>query len=143
MPLHFRDSPLVAMVAAGLVAGCADDPTEARTPEPVAAPTPVIPAYSIEQYESVVAAVADAKQRVVAGIADEPSARALHDAVARVAEELTSNNPIRIRLAIDHAIATLERVETAASALEFAAELDAVKLVLTNAAELLPVQLPQ
>jgi hypothetical protein len=143
MALHFRDTPLIAMVAAGLVAGCADDPTEARAPEPVAVPIPASPAYSTDQYESVLAAVTDVSQRVVAGIADETSARAVQAAMALVAEDLATNNPIRIRLAIDHAMATLEQVEITASALEFAAELDAVKLVLSNAAQLLPIQLPK
>jgi hypothetical protein len=140
MPWHLRDSRNVAVIAASLVAACGDNPTDARPPEPNEV---VQPAYSTEQFAHVLAGLEDASQRVVAGIAEEATARAVQGTLTRLLEELGTNNPIRIRLAIDHALETLDRLATSDKALEDAAELDAVKLVLSNAAELLPVNLSQ
>jgi hypothetical protein len=140
MPWHLRDSRNVAVIAASLVAACGDDPADARPPEPNEV---VQPAYSAEQFDNVRAGLEDASHRVVAGIAEEATARAVQTALTRLLEELGTNNPIRIRLAIDNALGTLNRLATSDKALEDAAELEAVKLVLSNAAELLPVQLSQ
>jgi hypothetical protein len=139
MPWHFRNSRSVAVVAASLAAACGDDPSNPQ-PEPEEV---IQPAYSSEQYESVRAGLEDASQRIIAGIIEESSARRVAAALRRVSEELETNNPLRIRLAIDHALETLDRLGTSEKALEDAAELDAVKLVLANAAELLPAPLTQ
>src|SRR5688572_13446611 len=141
---QFRDSPKVAVIAAGLAAACGDVPTEARAPEPGAAPdAEVQPAYSTEQFGNVLAGLEDASQRVVAGITHEATASAVQAAMAALSEELVSNNPIRIRRAIDSALEIVDRLSASAGALEHAAELESVKLVLTNAALLLPVQFSQ
>lgn len=97
----------------------------------------------LHQNRTLLRILEDASQRVVAGISEDATARAVQAALSRLLDELVTNNPIRIRLAIDNTVKILDHLATSDKALENAAELEAVKLVLSNAAELLPVQLSQ
>lgn len=139
MPSNFHASPLVALIATGLLTACSDTPTSVPAPnEAVPAELIRAQAYNVEQFAEVIAGIEDVHTRVVTSISAEATVSKTRAILAALEAELETNDPQRVRSGLEKAHKALAKLAGGEDAAEHLADLESVKLLVERAYLLLP-----